>query len=251
MKLPAFFPLAFLGMYLAGLPAAAQTLTQTLPAFHKLSAGPLITLVLEHGTREQVRFDYRGITPDKIHCEVEGNTLRIYLDDAKFTVKDRKHWRDGQEYRRPVYGPGVSVTAYVTYQQLRTLEKRGEESISCHSPLQGDKLTLRLFGENEARLARVEARRFKASLFGENTLQVDAGEAVRQRYRSFGENTIDTRHLAGAIASTSLFGDSRLRLNASEEVRITAFGESDVQFSGGGHVSKRLVLGEASIGQLR
>jgi hypothetical protein len=247
MKLLSFLVLASLG--LAGLPASAQTLSKSLPRFDKVAVSPLITLVLEPGDQEGIRLEYTGVAPEKINYEVRGKTLRIYLDEAKLTVRERKYWRDEEEYREPVYGKDVTVTAYVTYRQLRSIEKRGEEDVTCKGPLTADRLTLRLFGEIDAHLASVEARRFKASLFGENTLRIDTGRAARQRYRSFGENSIDTRNMAGAVTSTSLFGDSRLHLNASDEIRVTAFGESDVRYTGGGHLSKRLVFGEASIGR--
>jgi hypothetical protein len=251
MKLTALLTLASLGLAaLPGSSASAQTLAKNLPHFDKVAVSPLITLVLEPGDQEGVRLEYTGVAPEKIHYEVRGKTLRIYLDDAKLNVRERKYWREGTEYREPVYGKDVSVTAYVTYHQLRSIEKRGAEDVTCKGSLNADRLTLRLFGEIDAQLASVEARRFKASLFGENTLRVESGRAARQRYRSFGENAIDTRNVAGTITSTSLFGDSRLHLNASDEIRVTAFGESDVRFTGGGHLSKRLVFGEASIGRI-
>jgi hypothetical protein len=250
MKLPALLAGAALGIAALTSPLRAQTLTRDLPRFDRVTASPLITLVLEPGDQERVRLEYSGVDPDKINYEVHGKTLRIYLDDARYTVRERKYWRDGYEYHRPVYNRGVHVTAYVTYRQLRSIEKRGEENVTCKGPLAGNRCTVRLFGEVEAQLESVTARRFKAAMFGENTLRIASGSAERQRYRSFGENNVDTRNVVGDITSTSTFGDSHFRLNASDEMRVTTFGESDVRFSGGGHLSKRLVFGEASIGKL-
>ena len=250
MKLPALLAGAALGIAALSSPLHAQTLTKDLPRFDRVAVSPLITLVLEPGDQERVRLEYSGVAPEKINYEVQGKTLRIYLDDARYTNQERKHRRDEPEFRRPVYDRNVHVTAYVTYKQLRSIEKRGEENVTCKGTLAAKKCTVRLFGEIDAELESVTARRFKAALFGENSLRIASGKAARQRYRSFGENTVDTRNMAGSITSTSTFGDSHLLLNASDEMRVTTFGESDVRFTGGGQLSKRLVFGEASIGKI-
>jgi HSP20 family molecular chaperone IbpA len=250
MKLPAFLAGAALGVAALISPLRAQTFTRELPRFDRVAASPLITLVLEPGDQERVRLEYSGVDPGKIHYEVHGKTLRLYLDDARYTIREHKYWRDGYEYRRPAYDRSVRVTAYVTYKQLRSIEKRGEEDVTCKGPLAAKRCTVRLFGDIDAEIESVTARRFKAAMFGENTLRIASGEAARQRYRSFGENTVDTRNVAGRITSTSTFGDSHLRLHASDQMRVTTFGESDVRFTGGGQLSKRLVFGEASISKL-
>jgi hypothetical protein len=228
-------------------PATAQSLTRELPVFDKIAVSPLIHLVLEKGEQEGVRLEYNGIEPEKINCKVEGKTLRIYLEDARMTVKNRTYYRDGNEYREPVYGNHVTVTAYVTYRQLRSIEKRGSESVTCGTPLEARKFTLRLFGENQADLATVESPRLKAALFGENKLTIGVGQSERQRYRTFGENTIDARKVTGSITSTSSFGENQFRLNASDQIRVMAFGETNLTYTGGGHLTRRLVVGESSI----
>jgi HSP20 family molecular chaperone IbpA len=250
MKLPVLLAGAALGVAAVFSPLRAQTLAKDLPRFDRVAASPLITLVLEPGDQERVRLEYSGVDPEKINYEVHGKTLRIYLDDARYAVRDHKYWRDGYEYRRPLYDRNVRVTAYVTYKRLRSIEKRGEENVTCKGPLAAKRCTVRLFGEVDAELESVTARRFKAAMFGENTLRIASGQAARQRYRSFGENTVDTRNVAGSITSTSTFGDSHFRLNASDQMRVTTFGESDVRFTGGGQLSKRLVFGEASISKM-
>ncbi len=250
MKLSALLAGAALGVAALTSPLRAQTLAGDLPRFDRVAVSPLITLVLEPGDQERVRLEYSGVDPEKINYQVHGRTLRIYLDDARYAVPERKYSRDGHEYHRPVYDRSVRVTAYVTYKQLRSIEKRGEENVTCKGALNANRFTVRLFGEIDADLQSVTARRFKAALFGENSLRIASGSAARQRFRSFGENTVDTRNVAGRITSTSTFGDSHLRLNASDEMRVTTFGESDVRFSGGGQLSRRLVFGEASIGKI-
>src|SRR5687768_5458032 len=85
-----------------------QEITQDLKSFNKIVASPRINLILQQGQQENIRLVYSDITPDKINIEVKGNTLRIYLDDARVVEKTtRIHPRS----RASIY-QGVSITAY-------------------------------------------------------------------------------------------------------------------------------------------
>ncbi len=61
----------------------AQTINEALPHFEKIMVSPLVNLVLEEGEKEHIRLEYSGVQPEKINYEVNGNTLKIYLDGAK------------------------------------------------------------------------------------------------------------------------------------------------------------------------
>ncbi len=226
--------------------AWAQTIEKSLPSFEKIVISPMIEVELTEGEEESIRLEYNGIEADKINYEVKGNTLRIYLDDARITVKDRKYYRNGLRYHRPIY-EGVQVKAYITYRKLRSLEVRGEERITCNSPLVGDNFRLKLYGESKVTLASLETDYLKAALYGENKLTILAGSTQKQRYRMYGENLIDTKNLSAQLISTSLFGESQLSLNASGQLRVTVLGESDIYNAGEARLSRRLVIGRANI----
>jgi hypothetical protein len=227
--------------------AQAQTSSKTLPSFDKVIVSPRVSLVLVSGEQENVRFQYENIDPEKVNCYVEDKALRIYLDDAKVTIKHKK-WRDGNNVRKePIYGNDVKVTAYVTYRQLNELEVRGEEEAICQSEINADVFKLRVYGEATVTLASVKANELRANIYGENKITIQGGQADEQLYRVFGESQIDAENLIGQNVSTSLYGESKLKLYASNRIGVTAFGESDVKYHGGGHLQKGLVLGEVTV----
>jgi hypothetical protein len=227
--------------------ALAQTIDKPLPHFEKLVVSPLINVVLTEGDQEHIRLEYHGVESQKINYAVKGKTLRVYLDDAQITVKNRKHYdEDGYMYKKPIY-KDVRITAYITYRQLRSLEVRGEEEVTCQSPLVQDDFKVKLYGQSTVTLASLETNHLSAYLYGENKLAIQSGHSQTQKYRVYGENRIDTRNFTSRHISASSIGESRLALHASDELRVTTLGESDVYNAGEGHTNKRLTLGRANI----
>ncbi|MCU0352340.1 MAG: DUF2807 domain-containing protein [Cytophagales bacterium] len=241
----------------------AQTLTKDLPAFDAVVSSPLIDVVLAEGDRESVRIEHQGVDADKINVKVRRKKLHLYLDEARLnTTKRRGSWKSPTSWER-LY-PGAKLTAYVTYRKLDCIQVRGEQKLVCRNALRGNRIKLELMGENHAEIAGLEAKRLKislygeneinvanigadnlrVSLFGENTVEVQNGTATAQKYRSFGESKVYASNLQGQTIKTNLFGESRLNLNASESLRMTSFGESEVRNSGNGQMRKRLTIGE-------
>lgn len=211
--------------------SSAQTLTDSLPPFKKIVVSPLVNLVLSQGEREHIRIEYEGIGAEKINYAVKGNTLRIYLDDARYTVKTEEIDKGDYIQSVPIY-KGVQLTAYVTYRHLKNLQVRGEETIICQDSLVSRKFKIKLFGESKVDLAYVQSRRFKVHAFGENKLTIHGGDAGMQTYRLFGENKIDVESMPSGRVRASSFGESELALYATEEIRLWGFGEVEMMYDG-------------------
>ena len=227
--------------------AHAQEVTQSLTAFDKVVVSPLVSLVLVAGEQEGIRLTYHNIAPEKVNHTVQNKTLRIYLDDAKVTVKQREVTDGDHTYKRPIYDKGVKVTAYVTYRQLNSLEIRGEEEAVCQSELTSPVFSLHVYGQAKVTLASLKANKLKAAFYGENKVVIQSGQVDDQRYRVYGENEIDTEHLIGKNVSAHSYGDSHLRLYASDRIGVMALGESDIQYGGGAQLRKGLVIGDVTI----
>ena len=70
----------------------AQEITQV-KAFEKVIVSPHIEVILVEGNEESVKIENAKVSDDKINIEVEGKTLRLYLDGAKVITKSER--RDG------------------------------------------------------------------------------------------------------------------------------------------------------------
>lgn len=222
-----------------------QEIEKILKPFNGIVASPRINVILEKGNQESVRVIYNNVDPEKINIAVTGKTLRIYLDQARKVErpKRRQHFNDNRE---TMY-EGVSVTAYVTYRDLETIEIRGRQDLTCKDLLEAETFTLRAYGENGIHFSSLRTGFFKAKLYGQNDLQIDKGRTLEQKFLLYGENKIDTKGMRSDYIITSIFGEGSLRIHSAEEVRIDAFGGPRIYVDGGANINRRLVIGKANI----
>src|SRR5436190_19244234 len=99
----------------------AQDAEQPLSRFDEVIKSPCVNLVLTKGEAESIRVVYDGIPQDKVNVKVSGHKLRIFLDKSKITEKQVHSWYGGEKLSRGIYN-GASITAYVTYKELKGLQ---------------------------------------------------------------------------------------------------------------------------------
>ncbi len=227
----------------AGAQDEAPEINKDLPSFSRIVVSPRINLILTEGDEESIRLVYHRVNPEEINIEVKGKTLRLYLDDSRVT---EKMIRRNRYEKRSAYAE-ANLTAYVTYRKLDRLEIRGEQELTCKSPIVAEKFVLKGYGRNEINFASIKTAFLKTNLYGENTLNIDGGKAEYQKYKLYGENRIDTRDLKSYYATATIFGESRLKLSIQDEIKINAFGESQVTYAGNAEVNKGLIFGKANI----
>jgi hypothetical protein len=222
----------------------AQEFEKELGSFNKIIVSPKINLILEKGDQESIRITYSNINAGKINVEVINHKLHLYLDNARIVEKQER--MDEYHSKMSIYR-NAEVTAYVTYTELSALEVRGEQEVTCLSKLDSYKFKLKVYGEAEITLESLFTEKFKAVVYGENKIKIKEGKADHQRYRLYGENKIDTRALASSTVSTTIYGEGRLTINATDEVRISAFGEPQINVMGTSFINKGIVIGRVDI----
>ena len=142
MKNPLKYQIICLSFAITGL-AHAQEFQKKLNEFNKIVVSPKINLVLQKGDQESIQIKYSNISPDKINIDINNGRLRIYLDDARFVVKKKKTHDESFTSHVSAYRDAV-VTAYVTYRELRVLDVRGEEEVTCVDAINSEKFKLKV-----------------------------------------------------------------------------------------------------------
>ncbi len=226
--------------------ANAQEFSRDLPSFDKIVVSPKINVVLIQGDKESVRIVYAGVHKEKIHASVSGKTLQLYLDGARILDK-REHANDDNYRSKVSVYRTAQIMAYVTYKALRKLVVRGDEAVVCNSPIIGDEFILKAYGETKITLDSLNVIDFTISLYGVNTLKVASGVARQQTYRLYGENRVDNSALNSETIFTSIYGEAKVRLFATNQVRITSFGEPEIEVGGSADIHKGIMVGRASI----
>jgi len=224
----------------------AQNEAQPLASFDRIVASPFVNVVLHKGENESIRLEYHGVEPSELNVKVKRNKLHIYLDNSRLTEKQDKYYYNGRKMKVSHYG-NASVTAYVTYKNLRGIEIRGEEGLVCHDEISADKFKLKVYGNNEVSIASLKTKIFRASIFGSNDIKIKSGTAGHQLYRLFGENQIDTQNLNSNTTSSRIYGEGRLTVSVHDELRITAFGDPEIRLAGTAAINRNLILGEPDI----
>jgi len=223
----------------------AQTVT-TVNSFDKVIISPNIQVTFIKGDRETVAIEKSTVSNDKIHIEVNDKTLRIYLDGQKDFPKNEKKYENGFKEKQPLY-KGTVVTATVTYKTLNDLSIRGEETQVCKSLLKGDKFKLRIYGESHVILQDVDLAQLDATLYGESTLEIKSGTIKSQRYIAYGESNVKCFDIHNITTKITAYGESHFQINASDSIKITAYGDAKLDYKGKAEINKGLNIGDVQI----
>jgi len=227
--------------------AAAQT-KMTAP-FRKIIVSPYIQVTLVQGDRESVTIDEMNVDSSKLHIEVNDKTLRIYLEGAKDLPKSEKDYSNGYRETHPLYRK-TSVVATITYKRLETLSFRGEEDQLCKSPINGDKLTLKIYGETNVTFNEMNVKQLSATLYGEGSLEIKAGSVRDQKYTSYGESKVNTLAVNSSTSRVTAYGRADFRLNVDDWIKITSFGEAQLHYKGDPAIEKWLHFGDVVINKI-
>ena len=210
--------------------------------FNKLIVSPYINVVLREGAEEKVEISSRKVDERDIHVDIDGQTLRIYLEGSRLRPRNvSKNGMNTERYR------DAEITAYVTYKNLKKLSVRGDQRVVCESSLKGKRFKLKTFGDNQVMLTGVETDFFKASMYGDNRVEIDGGRSQKQKYLSFGDNKVYARHYEADFTKTTSFGDGEFFFNTKDVIKVVAFGDADIQYSGGAYLERGLILGDSDI----
>jgi len=215
-------------------------------AFEKLIVSPHIELTLIEGDEESVTINKAKVSRDKINVVVEGKTLRIYLDDARVITKSEKIKNNNWNGSRSIYD-GTQITATVTYKSLKRLSVRGEEIVRVASAMNQDELKLTIYGESKVYFNDLSAKELTVAIYGESYLELSNGTVGRQVYRAYGESEVNAYEIANKSTKITAYGESNFRVNVSEKLKVTCYGETTINYAGEAEVDKGIVIGEAEI----
>lgn len=229
-------------------PIAAQQIEKTYDVknFDKIIISPHIAVNLVEGNEESVRIDEAGVSDDKINIEVEGSTLRIYLDGAKMVTKSEKVKSKDHKMTKSLY-EGTQVKATITYKSLNTLSVRGEERINLKSTIDQKEFTLRIYGESQVYLSDVALDRLKVAIYGESYLEIENGKVDNQRYTAYGESKVNSLGIDNTSTKITAYGESDFRVKVKNRLKVTCYGETHITYEGSPDVDRGVVIGEATI----
>ncbi|GAB5400134.1 MAG: hypothetical protein Aureis2KO_17190 [Aureisphaera sp.] len=243
MKKQTLFFAAFL---IAAMSTAFAQKVVNVDSFDKVIVSPHIEVTFVQGETESVTIENSLVDDSKLNIEVEGKTLRVYLDGTKNIPKQKKVYVDGRKMKRPLY-KGTQVTATITYIAVDEYSLRGEEDMTFQSPIEQEKLRLKIYGESEVSFTELQLEELHTTIYGESTLMVNAGSIGEQKIVAYGESKIDMTQIENRKSRLTAYGEAEFELNTSDLIKITAYGEASVGYTGSPDVKKGLSFGEVKI----
>jgi hypothetical protein len=225
----------------------AQTTKVT--EFEKVIVSPYIQVTFVEGDTESVVVEECTVERSKLYIEVKNKTLWIYLEGAKEIPKGEVMYDYKNPDKYPVYR-GTVVRATITYKILNELSIRGEETQLVVSPISAEKFVLKIYGESKVVFNQVDFGELQTKLYGDSELEIKSGAIKKQRYTSYGQSKINSLAVKGQTGFITAYGESDFSLNASESIKLTAFGESRLYYKGNPEIVKGLQIGEVRMERL-
>lgn len=226
-----------------------QSKTVPVADFDKIIVSPHIQVTFVEGTTQTVTIKDTRLPQEKIHIEVTGKTLHMYLEGAKTTTKNVKTNQNGWKSKKPIY-KGTMVTALITYTKLKELSIRGQEIMLCESPIEREDFTLKIYGESKVTMNSVNVESLYVSMYGESYLEIKQGITSNQKYTVYGEGTINTLGMENKKTKITAYGEGSFRIKVSDRLKVTAYGEATVAYNGTPKVNKGIIIGETTIKQI-
>ncbi len=214
--------------------------------FDRVVVSPHINLVLVKGEREEVKIEALGVDEDKIYVEEHNNLLSIYLEGARYFERNDDFYDNDDRWRSDGY-KGVEVTAYVTYSYLESIQIRGAQKLTCLDPIDQDELKVSIYGEVEATFGKLVLDELRLSVFGENNVIVQSGNIDDQIIRCYGTNDLSLEKVFAKEIKLSSFGNNYFNLQADDEIRVTSFGDAEIEFTGNAFISRGIIIGDTNI----
>ena len=223
---------------------------QTTPVghFHKVIISPYIQATFVQGDEESVTINGIIVDSSKLHVEVKGGTLRLYLEGAK-DVPHNQRESDGDQQSHHLY-PNHAVIAKIVYRKLDALSLRGEETYLCESPLSVDKFNLHVYGSSKVIFTEVHFGSMHTTIYGESSLDIRSGAVNKQYYTCYGEGKINTTAITGQEGRITAYGEAEFKLNVSDRIHITAFGEAKLRYMGNPAITKGINIGGVDMQKL-
>ncbi len=223
----------------------AQT-KKNVESFNKVIISPHIETTFVQGDEESVTILDSTEPEDKINIEVSGKTLRVYLDGAKEVTKNKKVKTKHYKIKKPIYN-GKVLSIVVTYKTLAVLSLRGEERTLVKDKLTNNSFKLRIYGESEITFNEIDFEDFDVDVYGESQLTIKKGKTDHQSITAYGEGVINMVDVENKISKLKAYGEAEIRLNSSQKIRFTAYGEAELYYKGNAEVTQGLSFGDSRV----
>ncbi len=224
----------------------AQSESIKVAPFDEVTISPYISVIFRQANEESVVIKNSEVDRNKIKMEVKNGELHIYLEGAKITSKEENVYVNGREIERDIYS-GTQAQITINYRNLVSVEIRSEEQIIFEDEIDVKEFNLDIYGSPKVFFKSITAEEFLVAMYGESYLKIDDGIVDFQRYRCYGSSEVDAFNLQTIDTKITAYGNNHVRVYASDRIKVSAFGEANIQYKGNAKINNGFKIGETVI----
>ena len=224
----------------------AQKIIKLDSDFDKIIVSPHIEAVFKKGNELSIDIVDINVPIEKFNYELYKGTLQVYLEGAKTYTKNKKIVIRNTERNVPLYKVRIAKVI-ITYTDVKIFSLRGEEKISFQTPLIQKECTLRIYGKSEVMINTLEVDRLDVSIYGDSLLNMEKGSIKKQKITAYGASTVMASDVISDETKLTAYGDGIFKVNASEKIKVSSYGEATVLYKGDAVLKKGIVIGESTI----
>lgn len=178
-------------------------------SFHEVRTGQAIDVYLKEGSKESVKLELKGISPDDVLTEVSGGRLKIHLAPGRHN--------------------NHVVKAYVTYVKLDHISASSASSVFSEGTIKGDKLEINVSSAADVDVT-IDMNEVAASVSSSGDLELKG----RTKYLDISASS------AGGVDAFDLESENvKVRASSAGGAKVVATKEIDARASSGGSIRYR------------
>jgi hypothetical protein len=214
--------------------------------FDKIIVSPHIEAIFKKGNEASVVIEDINVPVEKFQYELKKGTLQVYLEGAKTYTKNKKIVVRNSQRKVPLY-KGRVVKVIITYAEVTTFSLRGEEKITFQTPLIQEECKLQIYGQSKVSIKKIIVDQLEVSLFGDSFLKMDTGSIKKQKITAYGASKVMASDVISEETKIRVYGDGTFKVNVSDKIKVTSYGEATVLYKGDATLKKGIVIGESTI----
>ncbi len=188
--------------------------TREVSSFSSISLSVSADIHLKQGTKQEVIVEGDKDVLDVLKTEVQGKTLKIYLD--KWSM---------QSYKK--------VTIYITMRDIDGLTITGSGNITAETPVNTSDIDFTITGSGDIHISELKAEQVKASITGSGTINLAGKQTVSSMdVHISGSGDVNADGLEVKNFDASITGSGDCRITATELLKARVSGSGDIYYKG-------------------
>ena len=185
---------------------AQKTETRSLESFNAVAISGGFEVVLQSGSKEEIKIETSGVDADKVETRVENNTLKVGMKRGSYN--------------------NAKIKLTITYEDLTSIVNSGSSDIVATSTLKGSEFSCVTSGSGDFK-GSFDVSDLSVVISGSGDFKM-SGTATNQSYVISGSGDIHASDLKGQTADIKISGSGDVALHIDGSIKQKISGSGNV-----------------------